>query len=69
MRGWVFVFGHPFFQLTGADGLYRLERVPPGTYRLEVVHPAGHLRWSEAIEVAAGQVIRKDIRVSRNSLK
>lgn len=64
MRGWVYVFDHPFFKITGADGIYRLENVPPGRYRLEMVHPAGQLRWSEEIEVKAGQVTRKDIRVS-----
>jgi plastocyanin len=64
MRGWIYVFDHPFYQLTRRDGRYRLENVPPGKYRLEMVHPAGQLRWSEVIEVTAGQVTRKDIRVS-----
>jgi hypothetical protein len=64
MRGWVYVFDHPFFKVTGSDGAYRLEHVPPGKYRLEMVHPAGQLRGSDEIEVKAGQVTRKDIRVS-----
>jgi plastocyanin len=67
MRGWIYVFDHPFFQLTGPDGRYRLEHVPPGKYRLVMVHPAGQLRWSEAIEVKAGEVTRKDIQVSPDS--
>lgn len=64
MRGWVYVFDHPFFKITAGDGAYRLEHVPPGKYRLEMVHPAGQLRWSGEIEVKPGQEIRKDIRVS-----
>jgi plastocyanin len=64
MHGWVYVFDHPYFQVTAAEGRYRLENVPPGRYRLGMVHPAGQLRWSETIEVQAGQVIQKDIRVS-----
>ena len=64
MHGWVYVFDHPFFEVTAPAGRYRLENVPPGRYRLEMVHPGGQLRWSETIEVQAGQVIQKDIRVS-----
>jgi plastocyanin len=64
MRGWVYVFDHPFFKITGTDGAFKLDQVPPGKYQLEMVHPAGQLRWSEEIEVKPGQEIRKDIRVS-----
>ncbi len=51
MRAWVFVFDHPWFQLTGPDGAFRLTNVPPGDYRLDVVHPAGELRSSQTITV------------------
>ncbi len=64
MHGWVFVFNHPFFQVTGPGGEYKLEKVPPGRYKLEMAHPAGELRWTEEVEIRAGQVLRKDIRVS-----
>jgi plastocyanin len=32
MNAFVLVFSHPFFALTGEDGRYRIENVPPGTY-------------------------------------
>jgi plastocyanin len=64
MRAWVFVFDHPYFQLTGNDGKFHLANVPPGVYQLEMSHPAGQLRWKERIEVKAGETRRIVIRVS-----
>lgn len=54
MQGYVHVALHPYFQVTGADGAFRLENVPPGTYELAV--------WQEyldeqtfPVEVKAGE--------------
>jgi len=49
MQAWIYVFDHPYFALTTKDGRFRFEGVPPGNYRLEVVHPAGSLRSSRKI--------------------
>jgi plastocyanin len=57
MRSWIFVFDHPWFQLTGADGNFRLTNVPPGDYRLEVAHPAGDLYASQSVTVKAGETV------------
>ena len=32
MNAFILVFGHPFFAMTDADGRYRIDNVPPGTY-------------------------------------
>lgn len=32
MNAFVLVFSHPFYALTDADGRYRIDNVPPGTY-------------------------------------
>jgi plastocyanin len=32
MSAWVLVFSHPFFATTDADGKYRIDNIPPGTY-------------------------------------
>ena len=37
-RAYVSVLQHPFFSVSGDDGYYRIEGVPPGNYRLEVWH-------------------------------
>ncbi len=64
MRAWIFVFDHPWYQITSANGKFRLSDVPPGEYDLEMVHPAGELRWRKRVEVNPGQTLRIDIRVS-----
>lgn len=64
MRSWIYVFDHPYFQLTGADGRFRLADVPPGEYVLEMAHPAGQLRSRRKVEVAAGETTQLDIVVS-----
>lgn len=38
MRSYVGVVAHPFFAVTGDDGSFSLQGVPPGTYQLEAVH-------------------------------
>ena len=38
MSGFVNVFPHPFFAVTGEDGSFEIENVPPGTYTVEVWH-------------------------------
>ena len=39
MEGYVVVLQNPFFAVTGADGHYKIDNVPPGNYSLGVWHP------------------------------
>jgi hypothetical protein len=64
MRAWVFVFDHPHFQVTDTNGRFRLTDVATGNYKLEMVHPAGALRWNQTIDVKPGQTTRVAIVVS-----
>lgn len=64
MRAWIYVFDHPWFQITGRDGGFTLKDVPPGVYHLELTHPAGALRWSKRIEVVAGQTTKLEVALS-----
>jgi plastocyanin len=61
MRSWVFVFDHPWFQVTEADGTFRLSDIPAGEYRLEVSHPAGDLHASRTMTVKAGESVAIDV--------
>jgi plastocyanin len=38
MRAWVAVEPHPFFAVTGADGLFEIRSLPAGTYTIEAWH-------------------------------
>ena len=38
MKSYIAVFANPYFQVTGQDGSFKLENVPPGTYHLTAWH-------------------------------
>jgi plastocyanin len=38
MRGYVAVFKHPYYAVTGKDGSFDLPNLPPGTYTIEAWH-------------------------------
>jgi hypothetical protein len=38
MTGFVGVFDHPFFRVTGADGNFEMKGLPPGEYEIEAWH-------------------------------
>lgn len=69
MQAWIFVFDHPFYAVTGEDGKFRFDDVPPGEYTVELVHPAGGLAWSQPFTIAAGETKTIDIRTSPDNKK
>lgn len=40
MRAWVATFDHPYFAVTGENGVFSIDGVPPGSYTLKAWHPA-----------------------------
>jgi len=53
MKAFIYVFEHPYFAVTGADGAFRLTDVPPGTYKLTVWHETLGEK-TQTVTVAAG---------------
>jgi len=62
MGGQLWVFDHPYFVITGADGSFEIRNVPAGTHRLTIYHEAigwrGGAKGKAGIEVTvkAGEV-------------
>jgi plastocyanin len=53
MEAYVGVVDNPFFQVTGGDGKFTIEGLPPGTYTIEAAHPRAG-RASASVTVASG---------------
>jgi mono/diheme cytochrome c family protein/cytochrome c len=49
------VFNHPFFAVTGDDGTFTINGLPPGTYTVTVWHEIEALRTEQQITVPAGK--------------
>ena len=49
MRAWVVVAAHPFYAVTGSDGEFTLEGVPPGRYMLQI--------WQESLGTVTKEVV------------
>lgn len=61
MQGWIYVFDHPFFQVTGVDGRFRLAKVPAGNYRLEIAQSAGDLHASRVVQIKPDETLKIEI--------
>jgi len=48
MKGWVVVAAHPFYAITGADGQFAFDNLPPGEYKLQV--------WQERLGMVPASV-------------
>lgn len=48
MSSWIGVLPHPYYAVTGEDGSFSLDKLPPGTYTLEA--------WHETLGTATRQV-------------
>lgn len=54
MKSYIAVVGHPYFQVTGADGSFSLKNVPPGTYTLTAWHES-YGSMDQSITVGASE--------------
>jgi hypothetical protein len=51
MQAWIYVVEHPYYSVTGTEGEYLIDQIPPGTYRLKV--------WQEMMGVMEREVTIK----------
>ena len=52
MSAFIFVFAHPYFDVTDAQGRYRIDGIPAGTHTLVL--------WNETIDPETRQVTITD---------
>lgn len=55
MSAWIYTSEHPYVAVTGADGGFTMDQVPPGTYEMTVWHP-GIGTTTENVEIVADDV-------------
>jgi plastocyanin len=55
MSGWIVVTESPFYDVTAADGSFKMENVPVGKYPLDVWHETLG-KTSQSVEVKSGEV-------------
>jgi plastocyanin len=53
MNAFILVFGHRYFSVTDAEGRYRIEQVPAGTYRVTAWYE-GIAQQTERVTIAGG---------------
>jgi plastocyanin len=56
MQGWIGVVDHPYFAVTGPDGTFTLESVPPGEYTVAVWHERFGRRQAQVTLEPSGSV-------------
>jgi plastocyanin len=59
MSAWILVFAHRYFAATDAEGRWRIEGVPPGTYTLAVWND-GAVRARRELRVGSGGELEAD---------
>jgi hypothetical protein len=65
MQAWVYVFDHPYFAVTGPDGRFTLNDVPPGRYTLVAHHADEHLRHEQPLTIDDGKTQTVDLNMGR----
>jgi len=64
MSAFVVVLDNPYFSVTGKDGTFTIENVPPGTYKLNTWHES--LKTvSQEVTVEAGKTTNMDFELKK----
>src|ERR1700681_4566044 len=61
MRAWVYVVPHPWFAVTDAKGMFKIEGVPPGKYKLWLRHADTGQQECLALDIQAGKTAEVNV--------
>lgn len=68
MRGWIYVFEHPYFAVTDERGKFRLGSVPPGEYKLIIKQPDIRYAHERSIAVSNARSAKVQIEIRSENL-
>jgi plastocyanin len=63
MRGYVAVFDHPYFAVTGNDGRFTIDSLAPGPHKLMVWHEGMAQPMAQQIQIAANGTAKVDLAI------
>lgn len=66
MKAYIAVLPHPYFKVTGADGAFELDMLPPGDYTLKVWHELGQAEAQVTVEEKGTAEV--ELKVARGSV-
>jgi hypothetical protein len=66
MNAWIVVIDHPYHAITGTDGGFMIDNVPPGTYTLEVWHEELGAT-TQTVTVTAGETSDASVEMTQSS--
>lgn len=69
MRGWVYVFDHPYFAVTDSEGRFRIPSVPAGRYVLVIRQPDIRYASERTITVEAAKTTRVEVQLSAKDVR
>jgi plastocyanin len=71
MNGWLIYINHPYYAVTNEKGEYKIENVPPGTYKLAWWQEAcgTNKEMPASVTVAAGGTVKQDFTVTLRKKK